>query len=155
MILRAAHGLHTLTVGNAAIVDIMRNVGRADKADRADGWMVKNGIDHFLITMHDLADAFGQASFDKQFRKAHRHAWVAFAWFDNERIARRNRGATHPQGDHAGKVERGNACANANGLTHRIHINAGACALAIFTLQHMRDAAAKFDDFQPALNVAL
>ena len=133
----------------------MRNVGRADKADSADGGVVQNGVDHFLVAMHDLANAFGQASFDKQFRQAHRNAWVALAWLDDEGIARRNRGATHPQGDHAGEVERGDACTNADWLTHRIYVNAGASALAIFAFHNMRDAAAKFDDFQPALNVAL
>ena len=155
MVLRAAHGLHAFAVGNAAIVDIMRNVGRTDKADRADAGMVKNGIDHFLVTMHDLANAFGQASFDKQFRKAHRNTGVTLAWFDDERITRRNRGAAHPQGDHAGKVKRRDASADADWLTHRIHINAGASALAIFTLQHMRNTTAKLDNFQPALNIAL
>ena len=155
MVLGAAHGLHALAVGNAAIVHIMRNVGRADKADRANCWVIKNGIDHFFIAMHNLTNAFGQASFDKQFGKAHRHAWVTLAWFDDERITRRDGGAAHPQGDHAGKVERRDASADTDWLAHRIDINAGASALAIFTLQHMRNTTAKFDDLKATLNIAL
>ena len=117
--------------------------------------MIENGVDHFLVAVHHLADAFGKTCLDKQFCKPHRQAWVTFAWLDDEGITRRNRGAAHPQRDHAGEVERRNACTNANRLAHRIDVDAGASPLSIFALQHMWNAAAKFDDFKPALDIAL
>src|SRR3546814_14988866 len=56
--------------------------------------------------------------------------------------------------DHRGKVERGDADADTDRLAHRIDVDARTRALCIFALQHMRDAAAEFDDVEPALHVA-
>src|SRR3546814_19189679 len=47
------------------------------------------------------------------------------------------------------------ARSDAQRLAHRIDVDAGACALGIFALQQMGDAAGEFDDFQAALDVAL
>ena len=63
--------------------------------------------------------------------------------------------AEHPHRDHRGEVERGDARADADRLAHRIDVDARARALGIFALEHVRDAAAEFDDFEPALDVAL
>src|SRR3546814_3553659 len=52
------------------------------------------------------------------------------------------------------EVERRDASTDADRLAHRIDVDAGARALRIFALQHMRDAAAEFDDVEPALDVA-
>jgi hypothetical protein len=63
--------------------------------------------------------------------------------------------AEHPHRDHRREVERGDARADAERLAHRIDIDAGAGALGILALQHMRDAAGEFDHFEAALDVAL
>jgi hypothetical protein len=67
----------------------------------------------------------------------------------------RDRDARHPQRDHRREVERGDAGADAERLAHRIDVDARAGALRIFALQDVRDAAAEFDDLEPALDVAL
>ena len=43
------------------------------------------------ITPKGVWDACRKAGLQKQFGKPHRYAWVALAWLDDERIARRNR----------------------------------------------------------------
>ena len=155
MVLRAAHGLHALARSNAAVVDIMRDIRRTDKADRADGRVVEDRIDHFLVAMHDLENPGRHACFQKEFRQTVGHARVAFRWLQNEGIADTGRNRTHPQRDHRGEIERRNACANAQWLAHRPDIDAGSRAMGIFPLQHMRQAAAELHNLKPALNIAL
>src|SRR3546814_7452391 len=53
MVLRAAHRLDALSVRDAAVIDIMRDVRRADEADRADVGMVEDRVDHFLVAVED------------------------------------------------------------------------------------------------------
>ena len=155
VVLGTAHCLHALSGSNAAVVDVVRNIGRADEAHRADGRVIEDRIDHFLVAVDDLADALGQTGFEEQFSKAHRHRRIALGRLDDEGIAGGDGDACHPQRDHAGEVERGDARADADGLAHRIDVDARTCALRVFALQHMRDAAAELDHFEAALNVAL
>jgi hypothetical protein len=54
VVLGAAHRLDALSGGDAALIDIMRDVGRADEADRRDGGMIEDRVDHFLVAMDDL-----------------------------------------------------------------------------------------------------
>ena len=51
----------------------MRDVGGADKADRANRRMIEDRIDHFLVAVDDLADACGKAGLQKQFSQPHWH----------------------------------------------------------------------------------
>src|SRR3546814_3814881 len=73
VILGPAHRLYPLAVRDAAVVDIMRNVRRADEADRADVGMVENRVDHFLVAVDDLQNAFGKAGLQHQFAQPHRN----------------------------------------------------------------------------------
>jgi len=59
-----------------------------------------------------------------------------------------------PQRDHRRKIERRDAGDDTERLVHRIKIDAGSGAFAIFTLQQMRDAAGELGHFKTALNVA-
>ena len=61
VVLGAAERLHALPVRGAARVDILRDVGRADEADRRDVGMVEDRVDHFLVAVDDVEDAVGQA----------------------------------------------------------------------------------------------
>jgi len=54
-----------------------------------------------------------------------------------------------------GKLNGVMPAADAKRLAHRIDVDARACALRVFALQHVRDAAAELDHFQPALDIAL
>ena len=60
-----------------------------------------------------------------------------------------------PQRDHRGEVERGDARDHAEGLAHRVDVDAGAGALGVLTLEQVRDADGELDDLDAALDVAL
>ena len=132
----------------------MRDIGAADEADRGDGRVLDDGIDHFFIAVNDLKEPFGRARFDKQFRKAHRHRRIALRGFEDEGVARCNRHTEHPHRDHGGEVERGDASANAERLAKRINVNTGASAGCVFAFEDLRNTAGVFDHFKAALHVS-
>ena len=61
VVFRAAHGLNAFARCHTAFVDVMRNIGAANEADRRNILMIQNRIDHFLIAMNDLQKAFWRA----------------------------------------------------------------------------------------------
>jgi len=65
VVLRAAHRLDALARRDAAIVDVMRDVGRTDEADAGDIAMVEDRVDHFLVAVDDLQQPFGRARFEE------------------------------------------------------------------------------------------
>jgi hypothetical protein len=73
VVLGAAERLHALPVRGAAAVDVLRDVGRADEADRLDVGIVEDRVDHLLVAVDDVEDAVGQARFLHQLGEAHRH----------------------------------------------------------------------------------
>ncbi len=117
--------------------------------------MIEDGIDHFLVAVDDLQQPLGCASFDEEFGKANGHAGIAFGRLEDEGVARRDRHAEHPHRDHRRKIERSDARADTQRLAHRINVDAGACALRVFALERLRNAARIFDDFKPALHIAM
>ncbi len=74
----------------------MRDVRRADEADRADVGMVEDRIDHFLVAVDGLENAFGHAGFEEEFGQANRDRGVALAGLQDEGVAGRGRDAAHP-----------------------------------------------------------
>src|SRR3546814_3739581 len=104
--------------------------------------------------MNDLKNAIGTARFLEQFGEAHGNGGVTLGRLQDEGVADCNGDAEHPHRNHRREVERGDARADSNRLTHGIHVDAGARALRIFALQRMRDAAGEFNDVEAALNVA-
>ena len=155
MVLSAAHCLDALTVLGAALIYIMGDIGGADKTDGHDIFMIEDRIHHLLVAMDDLQDTVRKPGFLHQLGKPHWDAGIAFRGFQDECIAAGNRHAEHPHRDHCREVERRDTGANAERLAHRIDIDTRARALSIFALQDMRNTAAKLDDFQPALHIAL
>ena len=105
--------------------------------------------------MDHLQQAFWRSSLKEQFCQANWNAGIALGWLEDKGIARCNRHAEHPHRDHRWEVKRRDARTNAQRLAHGIDINAGTCALGVFALEHLRDAASIFDHFQPALHIAL
>jgi hypothetical protein len=153
VVLGAAERLHALVVRRAARIDVLRDVGRSDEADRLDVRMVEDRVDHLLVAVDDVEDAVGQARFLHQFGKADRNARVALGRLQDEGVAAGDRHSEHPHRDHRREVERSDARADAERLAHRIDVDAGARAERKFALQRLRDAAGIFDDLQAALNV--
>ena len=64
-------------------------------------------------------------------------------------------GTRLPQRDHRREVERGDARDHAEWLAQRVHVDAGACALGVLTLDQVRDADGELDHLDAALDVAL
>src|SRR3546814_14101636 len=83
----------------------MGDVRRADEADRADIRVVEDRVDHFLVAVDDLQNAFGKAGLEHQLAEAHRHAGIATAGVQDEGVAGRDRRAEHPHRDNRGAVE--------------------------------------------------
>jgi hypothetical protein len=117
--------------------------------------MVEDRVDHFLVAVDDVEDAVGKARFLHQLGEANGNARVALGRLQDEGVAAGDRHSEHPHRDHRRKVERRYAGADAERLAHRIDVDAGAGADGVLALQRLRDSAAKFDDLEPSLNVAL
>ena len=153
VVLGSAHRLHALARGHPARIDVLGDVGRADKADCADRRVIEDQVDHFLVAVNDLEDPVGQACFEPQLSDPARHRGVAFGGLEDKGVARRNRHRAHPQRDHRGEVEGGDPRANPDRLTHRIDVDPGAGALRVFTLEDVGQSAAELDHFKSALDV--
>ena len=89
VVLGPAHRLHALARGDPALVDVMRDVGRADEADRGDVRMVEDRVDHLLVAVDHLQQALGRAGLEEQLGEPHRHARVALARLEDEGVAAR------------------------------------------------------------------
>ena len=155
VVLGAAHRLDALARLGAALRHVMRNVRAADEAHAGDVGMIEDGVDHFLVAMDDLQQPLGRAGLEEQFGQPHRHGRIALGRLEDEGVARRDRHAEHPHRDHRGEVERGDPCADADRLAHRIDVDPRTGALRVFALHHLGDAAGVFDHLEPALDVAL
>ena len=155
VVLGPAKALHALAGRAATGIDVFRDRSGADEAHRLDHLVVEDRIDRFLVTVHHLQDALGQAGLFHQLRQHQRDRGVTLRRFQDKGVAAGDGGGEHPHRDHGGEVERCDARGDAKRLAHRIDVDAGAGAVGVFALQHLRRADAVFDDFQPALHVAL
>ena len=135
-------------------IDILRDRRRADEAHRRDIRIVENAVDRLLVAVDDIEDAGRQARFEEQFGKPHRAGRIALRGLHDEGVAAGDGRRRFPQRDHGREVERRDAGGHTQRLAHRIHVDAGAGAIAVFALQQMRDAAGEFDNLDTALQVA-
>ena len=154
MVFGTAKALHPLAVRAAAPVDVFGNWRGADEANGLDHIVVDDRVNRFFVAVHDLQDAFWQACLFHQFGQHQRHGRVAFRRFEDKGVAAGDGGREHPHRDHGGEVERGDARADAKGLLHGIHVDAGTCAVGEVTFQQLGRADAVFHNFEAALHVA-
>ena len=155
MVFRAAQGLHALAIGRSTRIDVMANRGGADKADRANIGMIKDRVDSFLVAIHHIHHTVGRAGLGHQTGQHHRRTGITLGWFQNKGVAAGQRHREHPHRHHRREIERGDTGHNANRLAQRIHIHTAGNLRRIFTFQRMRNAAGKFNNLQPAGNLAL
>ena len=155
VVLGPAHGLDALTVGRAAAIDIVGDVGGAHEAHRLDVGVVEDGVDGGLVAMDHVQHAARRAGLHHQLGQADRQRRVLLRRLEDKGVARRDGDPEHPHRDHAREVERGDAGGHAQRLAHGIDVDAGARALGVLALQRMRDAAGELDDLEAALDVAL
>jgi hypothetical protein len=155
VVLGPAHGLHALAGRARALEHRLGDVRAADEADGLDVGMVEDALDAVLVAMDDVEDARRQAGLHHQFGQAHRHRRIALGGLEDEGVAASDGRTHHPHRDHGREVERGDARHDAQGLAHRIDVDARTGALGVFALQQMRDTARELNDFQAAHDVAL
>ena len=155
VVLRAAHRLDALAVQAAARIDVVRDVRRADEADRLDRGIIEDCVDRHLVAVNDIEDARRQPRFHHQLREFDGQRRVALAGLEDEGVAAGDGDAEHPHRDHAGEVERRDPRADTERQSHRVDVDARPRALRKLTLDQVRDAAGEFDDFEAALDIAL
>jgi hypothetical protein len=86
VVLGAAEALHALAVAAQPRVDILRDRGRADEADRRCR-DVENAVDRFLVAVDDIQDTRRQARLEHQFGQHQRHRGVALGRLQDEGVA--------------------------------------------------------------------
>jgi hypothetical protein len=154
VVLRATEALHSLSVRSAARIDVFRDRRGADKADGADIGIVQDRVDRDLVAVHDVEDPGRETCFDHQFSQSHGHTRVAFGRFQDECVAAGDRRGELPHRNHCREVERRDSGDDTERLPHRVEIDTGPGTFRIFALHQLRDAASKFDDLKPALDIA-
>jgi hypothetical protein len=155
VVLRAAEALAALARGGGALVDVLGDRRGTDESDGANHLGIEDRVDGFLVAVHDAEDACGQAGFEAELGNAHGHGGVALGGLQDERVACCDRRAELPERDHRREVEGRDAGDDAERLTHRVDVDAGAGAVGELALEEVRDAAGEFDDFDAALDIAL
>src|SRR5699024_8396802 len=89
------------------------------------------------------------------FCQLHWNGRIPLRRLEDERITRCQRWAGLPQWNHRWEVERRNTCYNAEGLAHRVGIDASSYLIGVLTFQLVRRTERKFQDFQTTLNITL
>src|SRR4029079_18163848 len=89
-------------------------------------------VDGDLIAVHHVEDAIGKASLFEERCEQQTGRRVALGGFEYERIPASDGYREHPKGHHGREVERCDAGANAESLTHGVAIDTGADLFAVF-----------------------
>ena len=143
--LGAAQRLHALPGLGAALIDIFGNRGRADEAHRLDIGMVENAVDHFLVAMDDVENAFRQAGLHEEVPGQHGGGSVALGGLEDEAVAAGNGCRIHPHRHHGREVERSDAGDDAERLAIGIGVDRGADIAGKFALEQLGNAAGIID----------
>ncbi|MPL73124.1 hypothetical protein SDC9_18917 [bioreactor metagenome] len=154
VVLRAAEALCALAVGAGTAIDVLCDRGGPHEAHGLHGLVVEDRVDDFLVAVHHLQHAIGQARFLGQLGKPDRGRGAALRGFQDHRVAGNERRAHLPQRDHRREVEGRDARDDAKRLTHRVEVDARAGAVGVFALEKGRRAHADLDHLEPALHVA-
>ncbi len=150
MVLGAAEGLDALAVLGAFAVNVVGDGRGADEADGLDGGVREDGVDRGLVAVDDVEDALGQAGFLEHLGEHEAGAGVALGGLEDEGVAAGDGEGRHPEGDHGGEVERGDAGDDAEGLAERPGVNAGAYLLGELAFEELGDASGELDVFHAA-----
>ena len=109
VVLGAAQRLHALAIGRSTRVDVLSNRRGAHEADRLHARVIQQRVHRFLVAIHDVQHAIGQARLLQQPRQHQGGRRVAFGRFQDEGIAAGNGDRKHPHRHHAREVERRDA----------------------------------------------
>ncbi|KIT81852.1 hypothetical protein QT19_00070, partial [Staphylococcus aureus] len=109
VVLGATQALHALAVAGARLVDVLGDGGGAGEADGAHVGVFQQRVDRFLVALHHVEHALGQAGFTQQLGHEQRGARIGGAGLEDEGIAGGDGDRVHPHGHHHRKVERRDA----------------------------------------------
>ena len=130
------------------------HLARSHERNRLDVRVVAQGVDHVFAAVNHVQHASRDARLQGQAHEFFRHQRILLRWLQHEGIAAGNRHREHPQRDHGGEVERGNAGAHAQRLHHAVGIDATGHVLRVFTHLQGADIGSMLDHFQAAEHVA-
>ena len=154
MVLGAAQRLHALARRGAGPVDVLGDWRGADEADRGDARIVQQRVHSHFVAMHDVEHAVGQSGFLEQPGEIDAGRGIALGGFEHEGIAAGDGDREHPHRDHGREVERRDARAYSQWLTHRVAVHTRAHLLAVLAFEQVRDAAGELDHLQAAGHLA-
>ena len=117
--------------------------------------MCEEGVDRFLVALNDVEDALRQPGFGQPFRDQDRRGGVPLGRFENKAIATGQGDGEHPHRHHDGEVEPRDPRDNAQRLTDRVAVDAGADVFGELALQKVRRADGEFDNLEAAGHLAL
>ena len=146
MVLGPAQRLHPLVVGGAGLIDVARDRGRPDEADRLDRRVGQQLVHRGLIALQHVEHPGGRPA------SAHSSAihsdadGILLAGFEHHGVAGGDRDREEPHRHHGREVERGDDADRAQRLADRIHVDLGGGVLGEPALEQMRDAAGELDD---------
>ena len=100
--------------------------------------------------MDYVEDAVGEAGFFEHFGQEVGGAGVSLRGFEDEGVAAGEGEGKHPERDHGGEVEGGDAGDYAEGLAHGVAVDAGADLLGELAFEEVGDAGGELDVFEAA-----
>ena len=148
VVLGATKGLDTLARLRAALVDVLRDRGRADEGDRGDPRVVEDRVDRFLVTVDDVHDAVGQARLAPQLCHGVDGRGVLLGGLDDDGVAAGDGYRHEPHRHHGREVERRDDTDNTEWLEDRVGVDAVGDVFGEATLEQVRDTAGELDDLQ-------
>ena len=118
VVLGATECLNALAIRRAALVDVLRDRSRADERDALDVFIVEQGIDRLLVTVHDIEDAVGQAGVLPHLSDQVGGRRILLGRLDDDGVARSNGDREEPHRHHGREVERRDDANDAKGLAN-------------------------------------
>ncbi|MNM57858.1 hypothetical protein D3C81_690760 [compost metagenome] len=151
VVLGTAQGLHALAALGAFGIDVLGDRGRADEAQRLDLRGFDQCVHRFLVAVHHVQHALGQARLVQQLGDQQGGARVALGRLEDEAVAAGDGQRVHPQRHHGREVERGDASDHADWLQIGPGIDVRADVAAVLTLEDFRCSRGELDVLDTAL----
>ena len=115
---------------------------------------MQDGVDGFLVAVHDVQHAVGQTGFLHQLGHADARRRIFFRRLQHERVAARQRHGKHPHRDHRRKIEGRDRRDHAQRLPNDVAIDAGGDVLEREALHQRRRAGGDLDALDAAPHAA-
>ena len=118
-------------------------------------FMGQDRVHRFLIALHHIEHAFGEARFAHQFRRHQRRRRIDRAGLQDETIPGGDGDGVHPGGHHHGEIERRDAGDHTQRLAQGPIVDIGRDLVGEIALEQLRNAAGEFHHIDGAFDFAL